>query len=193
MSDIILKNVSKSFGDDSVISGFSHVFPSGSVTCIEGPSGCGKTTLLNMIAGLLIPDSGTIEGVPQKIAYVFQENRLCDDFTAVSNLRLVCGRKLSKTAAAAHLQELGLADDLKKPVREFSGGMKRRVSLARAVCFDADCILLDEPFKGLDEAMKKQAMDYLLRHSAGQTVICITHDPADAGYLGGERIVLTKQ
>lgn len=185
MKDIILDNICKSFGDHAVIKDFSHVFRAGTLTCIEGASGSGKTTLLNIIAGLTEPDSGTLI-LPEKTAYVFQEDRLCEDFSAVSNIRLVCKNK-SDSEIREHLNSLGLYET-KKPVRDYSGGMKRRVAIARAICYDADCLLLDEPFKGLDGETKKTAMDYVLKHTKDKTVICVTHDPSEAGYLGGETV-----
>lgn len=186
MKDIVLENVGKSFGDNKVISGFSHVFKAGRRTCIEGSSGCGKTTLLNIIAGICAPDEGSVSGVPEKIACVFQEDRLCEDFTVSANFRLVCGGGVSAEQIAGHLEELELSGTEKKTVRDFSGGMKRRVAIARAILFDGDLIILDEPFKGLDDALKKKTMDYVIEHSAGKTLICVTHDAAEAEYLGGE-------
>lgn len=185
MTDIVLKNVSKSFGDSIVWNKLSCTFKAGEISCIEGASGCGKTTLLNMIAGLIKQDSGEIEGVPEKISFVFQEDRLCEDFSAISNIKLVCGKSKTKEEIISHLKELSLDTELKKPVREFSGGMKRRVAIARAVCCDSDCILLDEAFKGLDSELKQSVMDYVLRHTKGKTVICVTHDRSEAEYLGG--------
>ncbi len=190
MNDIVLNGVSKSFGEKRVLERFSHTFPGGKITVIGGASGRGKTTLLNLIAGLMKPDEGEITGVPEKIAFIFQEDRLCEEFGALGNLRLVCGRTKTKEELLSHLRELSLADEPKKKVGEFSGGMKRRVAIARAICFDADCVLLDEPFKGLDEALKKDVMDYVLRHTAGKTVLCVTHDPAEAEYLGAEVMIL---
>ncbi|NLD88697.1 MAG: ATP-binding cassette domain-containing protein [Clostridiales bacterium] len=188
MNDIVLKNVTKTFGEKIVIDNFSCTFLAGNITCIEGGSGQGKTTLLNLISGIISPDKGSIYGVPERISFVFQEDRLCEDFTAVSNLRLVC--KKPKAELEAHLRELHLGDDLKKPVKEYSGGMKRRVAVARAICYDGDCVLLDEPFKGLDETLKKTVMDYVLKYTKGKTVICVTHDRSEAGYLGGRLITL---
>ncbi len=190
MNDLVLDHVTKVYGDKTVLKDFAHTFPAGRVTAITGPSGCGKTTLLRLIAGLEKPDSGTITGVPDKVAVVFQEDRLCEEFSAVSNVRFVTGNTLSRDEIIGHLAELSLADDTKKPVGTFSGGMKRRVAIARALCYDADCVLLDEPFKGLDEVLKKSVMDYVLAHTTGKTVICVTHDPAEAAYLGGERLVM---
>ena len=185
MSDIVLDHVSKSFGGNRVIENLSLRIPNETVTCILGPSGCGKTTLLNLIAGILSPDEGTVSGVPEKRSFVFQEDRLCEDFSGFRNVRLVTGNKCSKADILEHLKELSLSEEMEKPVREYSGGMKRRVALARAICYGADCVFLDEPFKGLDAALKTGVMDYVLRHTAGRTVLCVTHDPEEARYLGG--------
>ncbi len=186
----MLRNVSKTYGKEQVLTGLSLTFPAGQVTCLRGPSGCGKTTLLRLIAGLEKPDGGTIEGVPARIACVFQEDRLCEDFTAVANIRLVTGKRLSRQEIASHLREIGLGENLAKPVREFSGGMKRRVAIARAVCYEGDLLMLDEPFKGLDERLREEVMDYVMRHARGKTVLCVTHDGAEAAYLGGRVIDL---
>ncbi|MCQ2552996.1 MAG: ATP-binding cassette domain-containing protein [Clostridia bacterium] len=188
MMDIQIKNINKAFGEKQVLEDFSCIIPAGKITCIEAPSGKGKTTLLNIIAGLISPDSGELAGVPDKIAFVFQEDRLCEDFSAVSNIKLTCGNKLSKEEICAHLKELGLEAD-SKPVKSYSGGMKRRVAIARAICYDADLVILDEPFKGLDENLKRNVMDYVIKYTEGKTVICVSHDRSEAEYLGG--ILLT--
>lgn len=191
MKDIICTNLSKAFENQSVLQDFNHTFAAGTITCIIGESGCGKTTLLNLLAGLVKPDAGTIDGVPEKIAYVFQEDRLCEDFNAIANIRLVCGN-MKKESIIQQLQEILPEENLFKPVGEYSGGMKRRVAIARAVCYDADCILLDEPFKGLDEELKNTVMDYVLKNAAGKTVICVTHDREEAAYLGGSILELKR-
>ena len=186
MKDIVVRDLCKAYGEQQVLRGLSAVFRGGEVTCIEGPSGCGKTTLLRLIAGLETPDGGTIEGVPERIACVFQEDRLCEDFTAASNVKLVTGRTMPGAEIVSHLEEIGLGDSLGKPVREFSGGMKRRVAIVRAVCYRGDLLILDEPFKGLDEQLRARVMDYVKKHSDGKTILCVTHDGAEAAYLGGE-------
>lgn len=184
MNDIVLDNISKSFGEKKVLEDFSCVFKGGEITCVYGASGKGKTTLLNVIAGLTKPDGGEIAGTPEKISFVFQEDRLCEDFSAVSNVRLVCP-KMPKKEIITHLGELGLAEAAGKPVKEYSGGMKRRVAIARAIAYGADLILLDEPFKGLDETLKTDVINYIKRHTEGKTVICVTHDRSDSTLLGG--------
>ena len=188
VSDITLTGVSKSFGDKTVLKEVSFTFKHGETTCIKGASGCGKTTLLRIIAGLEEKDGGTIIGVPEKISYVFQEDRLCEDFSAVSNITAVTGRSLKKEAVYSHLKELGLEESALKPVRELSGGMKRRVAIARAVCYNSELLILDEPFKGLDVKLRQSVMDYIKRHTNGRTIICVTHDPAEAEYMGGTLI-----
>lgn len=192
MKDLVLKNVSKAFDGRKVLENVSLRFPAGSVTCILGPSGCGKTTLLRIAAGLEKPDSGSVEGIPEQISFVFQEDRLCEEFSAVSNVRLATGKNMPKEEIVRSLAEIGLGDDLTKPVREFSGGMKRRVAIVRAVCCPAELLFLDEPFKGLDEKLRLEVIGYIREHSKGRTVICVTHEPEDAERLGGQMVELEK-
>ncbi|MFQ8983223.1 MAG: ATP-binding cassette domain-containing protein [Evtepia sp.] len=107
MNDLILEQVTKGFGDHVVLREFSARFPGGQCTCIMGPSGCGKTTLLRLILGLEQPDSGRILGQTFPMAAVFQENRLFEDFSALSNVTAVCPRE-RRSEAAQHLIALGL-------------------------------------------------------------------------------------
>lgn len=186
MTDIILTNIHKRFGDKIVLHNFSACFPQQSTTCLMGKSGLGKTTLLHIIAGLLQPDAGTVFGRPKKIAAVFQEHRLCEDFSPVANLRLVCGKQASTAELEAHLCQLGLENSLYLPTRTLSGGMKRRVAIARAVAYQADLLLLDEALKELDAEIKRQTMDYILAHSKHKTMIMVTHDINEALYLGAQ-------
>ncbi|MBO6013906.1 MAG: ATP-binding cassette domain-containing protein [Oscillospiraceae bacterium] len=186
---MILRNVSRSFDGKPVLRHVSLLFPAGEICCVRGRSGIGKTTLLRIIAGLLSPDEGTVEGVPDKIAFVFQEDRLCEDFSALSNIRMVTKNR-TKEEILQHLEELELRGEASLAVREFSGGMRRRVALARAICADADLLLLDEPFKGLDPELRIRVIDYVKRHTEGKTVICVTHEETEAVLLGGRMIEL---
>ena len=194
MSDIVLRGITKRFGDKVVLEDLNARFLKGQTSCIMGPSGCGKTTLLQLLMGFLMPDEGTITGVPKKKSAVFQEDRLCEPFTAVSNIKMVLGRTADTGRIRDHLRQLGLEEAaLDKPVRDFSGGMKRRVSIARAVLFGGEVLFLDEPFKGLDAATREQAMDYVKRHTKGSTVLLITHDQQEARKMGGQLLAMAQR
>ena len=117
---------------------------------------------------------------------MFQEDRLCGHMSAVENVRLATGRRMDTEIIRAHLTELGLGGQLHQPVEELSGGQRRRVAIARAVCFGGGLLLLDEPFKGLDAETRQQAAAYILRHRNGAAVVCVTHDREDAAALGAE-------
>lgn len=184
-----IQHLCKAFDGKVVLDHVSPTLESGGTACLMAPSGRGKTTLLRCIAGLETPDSGQITDLPERIAYVFQEDRLCDGFSAVDNIRLVTGKALGEGEIRRHLEELGLAGSLDQPVRELSGGMRRRVVISRAVCFGADLLLLDEPFKGLDDEARQQTADYILRHRGAAAILCVTHDREDAAALGGADIV----
>lgn len=192
MMDLVLSNITKSYGDRLVLEDLSLTFPAGSITCIMGPSGCGKTTLFNLITGTIKADSGTISGVPDRLSIVFQEDRLCESFSAISNIRLVTGDRMSNEEIMEHFEELGIADSAHMPVCNLSGGMKRRVTIARAICYDSELILLDEALKGLDDERRHLTMDYIKKHSQGKTIICITHDPKEAEHMGGTLIDFTE-
>ena len=158
------------------------------ITCIMGESGLGKTTLLHTIAGLIKPDSGEIEGAPVRPAVMFQEDRLLPWFSALKNLETVCsdtGRALEMLRAV----ELEEASD--KLPDELSGGMKRRVALARTLLFDSDMLILDEPFKGLDEALTGRIAGLI--REVKVPVIVATHAESDVELLGAKKIVLRKQ
>ena len=182
MKDLVLEHIDKRYGEKVVLEDFSARFPAGACTCIMGPSGCGKTTLLRLILGLEAPDRGTITGRTFPLSAVFQENRLFEDFSALSNVTAVCTRE-TRRAAAQHLADLGLADSLHAPVRTLSGGMKRRVAMARAVLAPGEILVLDEPFTGLDQDTRSVVLSYLKAHTQGRTLILVTHDPAERDAL----------
>lgn len=190
--DIVISGINKSFGENHVLRDFSAVIPAGSFTCLMGPSGCGKTTLLNILMGFTKQDRGSIAGLPKHKSAVFQEDRLCEGFDAVSNVRLVTGSRVPVEMIKEHLSELGLSESLDIPVIKFSGGMKRRTALVRAILAGGDIYFLDEPFKGLDQTTKLKAIEYLLKHTKGKTVIIVTHDEEEAKLLGGRLIRMDK-
>ena len=180
MTDIVVDRVSKSFGDKMVFDRYSATFRGGRMSCLMGPSGCGKTTLLHMLMGLITPDEGVITGVPFRKSAVFQEDRLCESFHAVANVRLACPKSTPPSVVESHLVRIGLEGSLKLPVIRLSGGMRRRVAIVRAILAESDIVFLDEPFKGLDAITRQRVMDYVREQTAGKTVILVTHEPAEA-------------
>ena len=181
---IELKNIWKAYLDKQVLSDFSYLFPAGKTTCIMGASGCGKTTLLRLLLGLEVPDSGEILGMEgKKKSAIFQENRLVESISAPANLRLVTP-SLSRSQAEQLLTNVGLGDSLHQPVRELSGGMQRRVAILRALAADYDILLADEPFIGLDDATKQQTMELFRQRTAGKTVLLVTHEEKEAEFFG---------
>ena len=182
---INLKNVNVSFGKKQVLSNLNFNFEKGKKYAIMGESGCGKTTILNAIAGLVKLRAGeTAKPNNCKFAYVFQEPRLFNWLTVLENVSVVS--ELSKSDADNKSKEilssLGLSFSISLYPQVLSGGMKQRVSLARALAFDADVILLDEPFKALDPETKKITADYVFEYLKDKTVIMVTHDPTDLKY-----------
>ena len=169
-------NVSKAYDGRPVIRDFSARFVPGSHTCLMGPSGCGKTTLLRLLMGLEAPDSGQIR-IPEgtRFSAVFQEDRLL-------NVRLAARASIAQ--AAELLLELGIPpESLSQPVSTFSGGMKRRVALCRALLAEYDVLTLDEPYKGLDEDTRARVMRLVDVRTRGRTVILVTHAAEEAaGY-----------
>lgn len=182
--DIQITGLTKRFENKIVLEGFDATFPEGKATCIMGDSGCGKTTLLNILLGFLEPDEGHITGLPNRIGVVFQEDRLCEDFCALSNIMMVTEPPTTQDDARAVLAKMGLTADLDKPVREFSGGMKRRVAIARALLFDCELVIFDEAFKGLDAETKERVLACAKEYTRGKTVISVTHDPLEADAFG---------
>ena len=189
---IQLSGIKKSFHDLEILKSVDLTIEKGEVVVILGPSGSGKTTLLRIILGLEQPDHGTIQGQVRPVSAVFQENRLFEDFSALSNAAVVCP-KGDRQEAARHLTALGLADSLSLPVRALSGGMKRRVSIARAVLAPGPLLVLDEPFTGLDRTTKAVVLDYLKRYTQGRTLLLVTHDPAERDALAHSTLQMPSQ
>ena len=169
-----LKNICKSFKDVEVLKDFSLNVGEGEHIAIMGKSGKGKTTVLNIIMGFELPDSGERE-IPNEMSAVFQENRLCEDFCAISN---VCLLKGNKSLAREILGKLGI--DSTQKVNTMSGGQKRRVALARCLVRDAELYIFDEALKGLDEKTKAVAMTVIKESTDGKSAIFVTHDMNDA-------------
>lgn len=188
--DIIVSNLSKKFNGNNVLNGFNATFKKHTLTSIMGPSGCGKTTLLNILMGLMPSDSGTVKGIPNLKSAVFQEDRLCESFNAISNVRFVCEKGISNNKIISHFEKIGLNDCFAQPVRELSGGMKRRVAIVRAILAKSDILFLDEPFRGLDAETKKITMEYVKNNIKDKTVIMVTHNIDEAKALSVQMLIM---
>lgn len=178
------RDLTKRFGDQLVLAGVDLVLPAG-VTAIVGPNGCGKTTLGEILLGLQQADAGNLSGLDGlRTAAVFQTDRLCPQLTAIANVRLVAP-ELSTDAIRAAFASVGLAPSAQdRPVSELSGGESRRVAIVRGLLADADLVVLDEPFSGIDAEHRDLIRAWTAARLAGRTALLITHDPADATALG---------
>lgn len=188
---IEIRNLCKSYGKKVIYKGLDLKLPEKEITCIIGPSGCGKTTLLRILAGLETADEGEILGIDHKRkSFVFQEDRLMPWLSVKENIEYVlassCSKEQMNQKVEAILALLKLSEEANRPVQKLSGGMKRRVAIGRALAFESEILLLDEPFKGLDEALKWHVINQMLAYlkSEPRTVICVTHDQQVAKYLG---------
>ncbi len=189
---IEIKGLSKAFGEVVALRDVTLTIKQGCITCITGPSGCGKTTLLSILLGLQKADAGTVSGLERKrAAAVFQEDRLCERLSAIANILLVCTPDVGTDDAGLMLERMGLErQHHTKPVCDLSGGMRRRVALARALLAQSDWLALDEPFKGLDEDTRALARREVLASAHGKTVLVITHDEQDIAALGARLVTL---
>lgn len=173
--DCELKKIRKAYGDNIVLTEVTALYKRGQIYFLTSPSGSGKTTLLRIIAGLEKPDSGEIKG-NQGAVMVFQEDCLCESFSAIRNVQMVLPKEKD---AKKCLLELLEQDCLEKPCSQLSGGMKRRVALVRAMEAPSSMVLLDEPFTGLDETNRQKAVNYICNRQLGRTIIIATHHQED--------------
>ena len=184
-----VKNLCKAYHGRPVLQNVSFAAGVG-ITALWAPSGAGKTTLLRLLLGLEKPDSGQLVGTDIRWSAVFQEDRLLEGLDAGGNLRFVLGAAYDAKAAEAMLEELSLANVGTKPVRDWSGGMKRRLALARALLVPSDAVALDEPFTGLDEDNRRRAVGAIRRAAETKPVLLVTHDRDDLAALDARIIHL---
>ena len=181
-----ISKITKRFGTTLAIRDLSIHFPKEGTVAIMGPSGCGKTTLLQMLAGLQRPNQGTLQCNARSTAYVFQEPRLIPWRTVADNIRLArCQSSPPSRSVEEWLLAVGLPDCARRYPEELSGGMKQRVAIARALYCDSELLLMDEPFRGLDEAMRGKIMELVRneRNAPGKLTLLVTHDKAEAQAL----------
>ena len=194
-NNIIIEKLCKSYGDNHVLNSIGFEFEAGKISCLMGESGIGKTTLLKILMGLEKKDSGHVSGIDEntKISAVFQEERLCDNLTSLGNILMVCDKNISRDVIKKHLSLVLLENTALKKVSLLSGGMRQRVAIVRALIVSSDIVLMDEPFKGLDEETKKAVVAYIIDKQHGRTVLVVTHNSEDAKMLSAPICVLTKQ
>jgi NitT/TauT family transport system ATP-binding protein len=186
-----LRGVGRRYGDTWVVRGLDLEVQAGETVALSGPNGCGKTTVVRLALGLDAPDEGSVLGIGgRRRGAAFQEDRLCEHLSAVGNVRLVLDRA-NWAIAPDHLALVGLdTEALAKPVRELSGGQRRRVAIVRALAGSADLVMLDEPFTGIDTAAKPAIIDYVRERLVGRTALLVTHDPAEAYQLAARVVTM---
>ncbi len=198
---IALSGIAKRFPNGvQALNDLSFTVGRGEFVSLLGPSGCGKSTALRLAAGLLTPDAGAVtyaDGKPQ-IGFVFQDHTLMPWADALTNARLPLDlkrmpRDQADARASAALARVGLAGFEHAYPRELSGGMKMRVSIARALAAQPQLLLLDEPFAALDEITRNALGDDLLKlwREDGLTVLFVTHSVSESSYLSQRVLVMT--
>ncbi len=187
-----IRSISVEFGKNCVFRDFSLSLPKGKITCVLGPSGSGKTTLLKVLGGILPAK----DFVAPKCSFVFQEHRLLPHLTALDNLAVVLdgSRSERREKARKMLADMELASAEHLFPSELSGGMAQRVAIARGLLFDADLLLLDEPFKGLDLALQERLIKYFVKYweENRRTTVFVTHSILEAILVADNIVVIDK-
>lgn len=196
---------SRSGAATAVLEDFSLDVPAGEITVLIGPSGCGKTTLLNHMAGFTQPDAGTIQMDGRRISgpaadrgVIFQQDALLPWMSVLENVAF--GLRLRgmpveqrRDLARSTLELVDMAGFKRHHVWELSGGMKQRVSLARALAADPRTLLMDEPFGALDALTREQMQTLLLKvwRRTGKQIVLVTHDIEEAVFLASDLVMLS--
>lgn len=175
-----ISNISKSFNGKTVIDNLSFEFPKCGLVTVTGESGKGKTTLLNIIAGLIKQDEGEIESTYHALSYAFQDDRLFPWLSAKKNIEIVLDGGANKRSVAEQwLEAVELKEFAEYLPEKLSGGMKQRVSLARALAYPSQIVLLDEPFGALDPDLHKRMYSLVKEEAKKRLIIMVTHDNTD--------------
>ncbi len=195
MSGVTIKNLSVAYGDMRVFDDFNAEFEDGKISVVLGGSGVGKTTLLNAVAGLC-EYSGEINGTQEGLSFIFQKDRLIPSISVYKNLDLVLRAKITDKQERREkienmLNLLEVYGQIKKLPVELSGGQIQRVAMARAFLYPASVLLMDEPFKALDTALKSRLLEQFveLNEKEKKTVIFVTH-AIDECLLTADRFIV---
>ena len=206
VADLDVRDVHVAFGDTTVLDGVSLRVAGGEIVALLGPSGSGKSTLLRVIAGLVVPDAGTVAvgGVPvthvpthrRGIGMVFQDNQLFPHLSTLDNVTF--GPKMAGESRAQRdqrgsiwLDRVGLAGFGPRRVTELSGGEAKRVALARTLAAEPAVVLLDEPLTGLDRELHDRLAVDLRQLLTGVTTLLVTHDPDEATVIADRTVQLS--
>lgn len=172
---IELKRIKKSYNGVNIFHELSLTIGHGELIGIIGPSGMGKTTLSRVITGVESVEEGEVIGIKDTLfSMVFQEDRLCENLSAIENILLVCERKWNVQIKEA-LCEILLEDSLQKPVSCLSGGMRRRVAIAKAMLANSDVIIMDEPWRGLDEKIQQTVIEFIHKYRNNRALCLFVH------------------
>lgn len=186
--------ISKTLGDTPIIRRFSMTIATGEAVCLCGPSGIGKTTLLEIGAGLLVPDSGTVHRNSESIGCAFQDDVLVPWLTASENIDLALASHPDRTEATTRhwLERFELPPDMVPP--KMSGGMRRRLCLARAFAVTPKILLLDEPFAFLDDNWQDIVADTIAEHRQnGNAILLVSHQLRHIKSLACRMIHITQR
>ena len=188
-----INNLSKNFDDKEVLKDLSITFPNSGFVAICGPSGCGKSTLLHIISGIEKPSCGEIifNDIAHSISMSFQEPRLLPDRTALQNVNFVLGDKKATLSRAKELLVALDIQDVDLYPDELSGGMKARVSIARALAKKTDIYIFDEPFANLDKETALLCIDVIKKETAGALTVAVLHD-TDLAEKISDRVIYLK-
>lgn len=188
---IRLVEVTAGYASQTVLNRLSFILPERGILHITGPSGCGKTTLLRVLGGLHQPNSGSIEGLGGlRVSMAFQEDRLLPWCTAIENIRCVLKKnEESEKLAFTWLSRMELSDVAQSYPNELSGGMRRRLALARALAYGGDLLLLDEPFNGLDKELRARVAAHI--KNAAPLIVLVSHENEDAALLDAVPVALS--
>ena len=195
MRDVIrVMDVSKSFGEETVLHHISYDFKEGRIYGIVGNNGSGKTVLMKCICGFLIPDSGEITvnykrigkdmDFPQDTGIIIETPGFLPNLTGMRNLLASLRKKIDKKAVAEAIRAVGLDPEMKKPVSKYSLGMRQRLGIAQALMEDPSLLILDEPFNGLDKHGVSQMHELILaQKKKGKTILLSSHSQKDIDVL----------